>query len=242
VPTIDDVVDASVAGDLRITVEQLRAPQTLVVPWARDDAVYLYRNDLACVIAVGAARVDAVRAQLDGRVPDDAFSRGTAAELALPGSVVLGPSLHAYADASTFRGAPHPAVGRVDPGDDRLRALRDACGLDEWGEGGFPLDPATAGEDIELFGYVDGDALAAAGNMTDWRGTPADVGVVTHPARRRAGLATAVAATMAGQAIERFGIVRYRALATNTASLAVAARLGFRPRGANIVARPPRTT
>ena len=73
--------------------------------------------------------------------------------------------------------------------------------------------------------------------MTDWRGLPADVVVLTRPDARRRGLAGRVAPTMIADALPEAIVVRYRALVTNLASLAVARRLGFEPYGQNYRAR-----
>ncbi|MDD9372168.1 MAG: GNAT family N-acetyltransferase [Acidimicrobiales bacterium] len=73
--------------------------------------------------------------------------------------------------------------------------------------------------------------------MTDWRGLPADVGVLTQPSQRRRGLARRLVGTMVADALPAVGVVRYRALATNIASLALAERLGFEPYGQNFRAR-----
>ena len=73
--------------------------------------------------------------------------------------------------------------------------------------------------------------------MSDFDGHPADVGLVTHPAHRGRGHGTRLAGAMITDALERTGVVRYRALFTNAASLAIAARLGFVGDGANIAVR-----
>jgi predicted GNAT family acetyltransferase len=73
--------------------------------------------------------------------------------------------------------------------------------------------------------------------MTPFRDAPGDVGVVTRSDQRGRGLGRAVAASMTAEWLPIVEIVRYRALTTNAASLAVAARLGFEGHGANIVVR-----
>ena len=83
------------------------------------------------------------------------------------------------------------------------------------------------------------DRVVVAGNMTDWRGRPADVGVLTEPSQRRRGLAGRLVGAMVADALPAVGVVRYRALASNVASLAVAERLGFEPYGQNLRARRP---
>lgn len=76
--------------------------------------------------------------------------------------------------------------------------------------------------------------------MTEWRGVPADVGVLTDPSQRNRGIAGRLAGAMAADALPIVGVARYRALASNAASLAVARRIGFEPYGENFRARRPR--
>jgi GNAT superfamily N-acetyltransferase len=142
----------------------------------------------------------------------------------------LGPSQHAYLALGGSSFEPDPDV-RVVTGPADVAALRDAVGADDWHEGGFGDEP---GDDRW---WVLGDGLAA-GNMTDVAGSPTDVGLVTHPDHRGRGLATRVAGTMLAWARdEGYGLARYRALATNLASLRVAEKLGFTPFGANVAVR-----
>ena len=110
--------------------------------------------------------------------------------------------------------------------------LREACGEAEWAEGGF-ADP-----DGVLYG-IEEDGLVTAGNLTLFRGYPADVGLLTHPAARGRGLARQIAVQMIGDALPAAGIIRYRALATNSPSLAIARSLGFAGYGQNLIARLP---
>lgn len=79
----------------------------------------------------------------------------------------------------------------------------------------------------------DDDRVVAAGNMTEWRGLPTDVGVLTEPDHRGHGFAGRLVGTMVSSALPAAIVVRYRALTTNTASLAVARRLGFEAHGQN---------
>lgn len=79
--------------------------------------------------------------------------------------------------------------------------------------------------------------VVAAGNLTEWRGRPADVGVLTAPSERGRGRARHLVGAMVATALPSIGVARYRALASNTASLAVARRLGFVEYGQNFRAR-----
>jgi hypothetical protein len=53
------------------------------------------------------------------------------------------------------------------------------------------------------------------------------------------GLAKKIAVQMIGDALPAAGIIRYRALATNSPSLAIARSLGFAGQGQNLIARLP---
>jgi len=146
---------------------------------------------------------------------------------------VLGPSWHGFTDAAHFTPAAAPRGRRLDRDDRLLAQLRTSCGEQEWAEGGF-ADP-----DAVLYGIEEGGQLAAAGNLTPFRGHLADVGLLTHPAARGRGLARQVAVRMIEDALPAAGLIRYRALITNAPSLAVARSLGFRGYGHNLIARVP---
>ena len=104
---------------------------------------------------------------------------------------------------------------------------------EEWAEGGFEHDDETT----LLWGLFDRTGLVVAGNMTDFDGSPTDVGLATHPAHRGKGLGASLASAMVADAFERYVVARYRALEVNTPSRAVARKLGFVDDGANIAVR-----
>ena len=89
----------------------------------------------------------------------------------------------------------------------------------------------------QFWTLTSGEEVLAAGNMTEWRGLPADVGVLTKPSYRGRGFASRLAATMVAAALPAVEVVRYRALASNVASLTVARQLGFELYGQNFRAR-----
>ena len=103
---------------------------------------------------------------------------------------VLGPSWHGFTGAAHFTPAVPGAGRRLDRGDRLLAGLREACGEAEWAEGGF-ADP-----DGVMYGIEEDGRLAAAGNLTPFRGYPADIGLLTHPAARGRGLARHIAVRM----------------------------------------------
>jgi GNAT superfamily N-acetyltransferase len=230
-------VDSTWAEVFGIDVHELRVPAVRVVidaPGLRGyRGCYLLRLYDGCCVAAHPAVGAQVRAAVGGatvaQVFDPAFVGAWAAEL---GGRVLGPSWHGYARGSDLRMPADDRVRRLGREDDEAVAeLRAAVGEADWAEGGFGHRPDV------LWGVYEGGHLAAAGNMTDYDGFPADVGLVTRPDARGKGLATAVAASMCAAAAPDIPLLRYRALTTNTASLRVARRLGFVGHGANIAVR-----
>ena len=147
------------------------------------------------------------------------------------GQAVFGPSWHGFVDAAHFRPVAGATGDRVELDDPGLEALRRACYQDEWSEAGFAQLEGLA------YGLRQGDLMVAAGNMTAYRGVPADVGVVTHPAFRGRGLARRLVSQMTAEQLPTARVVRYRALQTSVASLAVAGSLGFVGRGENLAVR-----
>jgi len=166
--------------------------------------------------------------------PGELFTaRSCAAIAGVPERHVIGPSWHGFTDASHFTPACPPGGRRLDRDDPLLADLRAACGDDDW------ADSAMADPDGVAYGLEEDGRLAAAGNLTPFRGHPADIGLLTRPDARGRGLATRIAVQMICDALPTAGIVRYRALITNTPSLAIARSLGFAGCGQNLVARVP---
>lgn len=201
-------------------------------PWLSDyQGLYFLRLDATLLVHAPSGLRARVKASAGDADAHDLFTRDAAANLAGSAVLVLGPSRHHYADA-VARAEPGDAVRELGSDDqDALDALRHACGNDDWDEGGFGDLPARR------FGIYKGRALIAAGNLTEWRGSFSDVGLVTHPGYRGRGHARAVTRAMTRAALDSADVVRYRALTTNAASLAVARREGFLPYGENIAVR-----
>ncbi|WP_412539960.1 GNAT family N-acetyltransferase [Longispora sp. K20-0274] len=150
---------------------------------------------------------------------------------AFPDGAVLGPSQHHYL-TSADRLPDHSGIRRLNPGDHlALAELRSACPEEDWEEGGFADEPGA------LFGAFDDGRLLAAANLTNWNGQPTDVGLLTRPDARGRGLATRAASAACAHALRLHGIVRYRTLVANPASMTIARRLGGTPYGLNIYVR-----
>ncbi|MEX1009221.1 MAG: GNAT family N-acetyltransferase [Acidimicrobiia bacterium] len=191
--------------------------------------LYLLRIDDSCFVYAPADVRDDVRARVAGLAVDNVFSREYARALVESGNRVLGPSRHHYAGTDELVEIDGTVVRELTDADDRLfDTLRRECDWDDWTESSLPDERA------ERFGIVQGGALVAAGNLTQWRDTYSDIGLVTHPRHRGHGHASALTRAMARHALERTDAVRYRALTSNAPSLAVARRAGFEPYGENI--------
>jgi GNAT superfamily N-acetyltransferase len=194
--------------------------------------------DKAWVVVVPAARVEAARAALSELDATAVLTPDLLRNIAGLNVRLEGPSLHSYVSERMFRGGTDPAVESTDGTDPLLVAFLKDCGLADWAESGFPQEPSSADPETTKFWVLrEGGRIVAAGNMTEWRGVPADVGVLTHPHSRGRGLATRVVATMVADMLPTVAIVRHRALAENRPSLAVARTLGFEPYGQNYRAR-----
>ena len=189
----------------------------------------------ACVLVYCPGRLRArAAAVLASTSPPLLFSAGTCARIAaVDRTQVFGPSWHGFTDAAHFTPAVTGAGRLLDRRDRLLAGLREACGQADWAEGGFD-DP-----DGVIYGIEEDGCLAAAGNLTPFRGYPADIGLLTHPAARGRGFAKQIAVQMIADALRAAGIIRYRALVTNAPSLAIAQSLGFAGYGKNLIARLP---
>jgi GNAT superfamily N-acetyltransferase len=188
---------------------------------------YVLAHDDSCRIAAPASWVAALADATRDLTAADAMTPQLWSDLLPDVTAVLGPSVHAYLDSAHDL----PNTGSVMEVDlDALTELRTACPPAEWAEGGF-------GDDGCFFGLYDRGTLVAAGNLTDWRGVPSDIGLITHPDHRGHGYGMRLGAHAARIAIANAGIARYRALADNRASRRIARRLGFVEYGGNLMIR-----
>ena len=124
--------------------------------------------------------------------------------------------VHGYTDR---RLAPSPVVERIDAAE--VAGWADLVSPRKWLASGFADDV------VAVYGIRSGGDLAAAANLTTFRGSPPTVGVLTHPAHRGQGLATRVARTATAAAVTDVGLARYRAEAEHARSQAIGRILGF---------------
>lgn len=241
---LEAAVDAAWATDLGCDAARLREPGAHLVEGGAGLAgyggVYMARVGPATLVYCPPPFRPRAERILGATDPRSAFGVELCADIAnVPPSAVLGPSVHSFLDRSRFRPRADATGRRLDAGDSALAELRAAVGDGDWAEGGFFREPAAF--DGLVYAIEDEEGrLVAAGNLTPYRGAPADVGLVTHPAHRGRGLARRLATRMVADALTWAEIVRYRALASNDASRRVARAVGFVERGANLAVRSPR--
>lgn len=211
-------------------------------PGARNEAMS-FRLEKSCIVVARPPMVDRARELVGSLDADAAFTRDVLHRLVGPGCEIDGPSWHGYVTERTFRGGFDDDVARLERDDPRLLAFLREGDPADWAESGFPREPAAADPVTTTYhGIIEHGHLVGAGNMTEWRGRPADVGVLVARNARGGGLATRLAGAMVAEALLHVDVVRYRALVTNAPSLAVARRLGFEGYGANYRARLDRTS
>ncbi len=233
------LIDTAWEANLRIDKALLdRGGVHVIAADVGDNDAMSFQLRGTCLVAVSDDRMEAARevfSSLDGAA---AFTAEALQRLLGPDVRVDGPSVHCYVDKQSFTGRPHPAAIPVHGDDPALLDFLQANTLEDWAESGFPRDPATAEATTTRFWILhDGGRVVAAGNMTEWRGLPADVGILTEPGSRSLGFAGRLVSSMVYAALPNATVVRYRALETNVASLAVARRVGFEPYGRNFRAR-----
>lgn len=236
---VRDLIEAGWESNLGVDRSLLRVGGVHVIATdvGDNDAMSFLLSD-TCLVAVPDHRLDRARDVFSDLDAASVFTADALRTLLGADARVDGPSVHCYADEQSFNGRSDPAAVPVRGDDQALRDFLHANSLDDWAESGFPREPAAADPNATRFWVLrHDDEVVAAGNMTEWRGLPADVGVLTEPGSRGHGFAGRLVGAMVSSALPAAVVVRDRALATNTASLAVARRLGFETYGQNYRAR-----
>jgi GNAT superfamily N-acetyltransferase len=134
----------------------------------------------------------------------------------------VGPAFVGYTDLKHFRPVFLSTTRGLTAQDEKaVNALRDACTVEEWEHGGSEFRPT------EMAGVFKGRELAALASYQIWGEQIAHIAIVTHPAFRGEGYATAAVSSMTQTVLERTLVPQYRTLEGNAPSMAVARRLGF---------------
>jgi GNAT superfamily N-acetyltransferase len=137
---------------------------------------------------------------------------------------VLGPASLAYLSTADLR----PVAGPVDQGGD-LEPLYVAAGEADVDESGLTDITSAA------FTVTEAGAVVAAAGYRDWLGQAAHVSVLTAPAFRGRGLATAVASAAVADALDHGLLPQWRARVEE--SRRIARTLGFVELGAQVSLR-----
>ncbi|HET7735386.1 MAG TPA: GNAT family N-acetyltransferase [Nocardioidaceae bacterium] len=140
---------------------------------------------------------------------------------------VLGPAVHAFSDTQLEEPA---KVERIAPSD--IADWREVVSRKKWEASGFADHVEVA------FAVRSGGELAAAANLTTFRGVPSDVGVLTHPKYRGKGFSSRVARAAAAYAVRNHGLARYRSETDNIRSRSVSKALGFEDYFEQLAIRP----
>jgi len=192
----------------------------------------------ACVLAVPEDWYGQVTSRLGRRPPAEVFDVALLAQVfGAAVDRVVGPAWLGYADASDHRPAPTRGTRLLRSKDHaQLRRLAAACGPTAWEHSG--IDPGRP----PVFGCFAGDTLAAAGMLEPWGERLLQVGIVTDPAYRGRGYGKAVVSTMTAHGLTLGGVVQYRTLEANLASIGISRSLGFQPFARTLAIRltPPR--
>lgn len=225
-------VEAYWTGLLGCGVEDLRRPGVSVGTYRGPyrDAWWL-RHGRSHVVSVPLDLVGRVRRVIDHRAPD-AFDRPSIeGVLGSEARRIIGPCFLGYADQESLRGAHHPNARPLGHDDTvPLRRLRESCAAEEWAESGVEIERPG------LFGCFEEQRLVAVASYEVWGGTLAHIGVITDPQRRGSGYGRAAAASAANDALDRGLVIQWRALESNSASVALGTSLGCTRWGSHFTA------
>ena len=216
-------------------METLSEPAVTVL---RHDALsgwhgaFLFRHGPSCVISVPEVFVPRVKEMANGAGPDEVFSVACAESMFGPDADrIIGPAWLGYADAQDFRPVLTTRTRALGPDDlPSLKRLAADC-ASEWEDSGITFESPL------VFGrFVEGE-LVAAGTVERSSREILNVGIITHPDHRGKGFGKEVVTALTSHGLERGGIMQYRTLESNAASLRIARALGYQPYGRTIAVR-----
>jgi GNAT superfamily N-acetyltransferase len=148
--------------------------------------------------------------------------------------LIIGPAFQGCLDPARFRPHPDPHVRFLGPADTAaLEAFRQGCDPEDWEAGGF----GEAGP--QMAAYWQGGAMTALCSYRPWTAEAGDPCILTHPAHRGRGHATAATSAIVARALGEGQVLLYQTLEANAAALGVARRLGYEPYARHLAARLP---
>jgi RimJ/RimL family protein N-acetyltransferase len=146
---------------------------------------------------------------------------------------VVGPAYQGYLLPDLFR--PYVAAHAcfLAPNDTAaVEGFRMECGPDAWEYAGF--DKATS----YLAAIREGDRIVSlAGFNRVWRDEAGGPCILTHPAYRGRGWATATTSAVVRRALQEDKLLLYQTLESNTASIRIARRLGYEQYARHVAVR-----
>lgn len=227
--------DAFFSEFLGLELSAIPAGRCVVVPHAglaNYAGAWLFLRGSSAVISVPAALVDETAARAQALRAQDLHDSAAA----LFGERIeraIGPVFLGWLEPSRFRRPEPRREVRALAADDRpaLVRLAEACGPNDWEASA--IDPGEPG----LVGAFAGGELVAAAKVRAWQAKVGDLGVATHPAHRARGHASAAAAEIIARHLTDDWLLLYQTLDANTASLALARRLGFERYATNLALR-----
>ncbi len=188
------------------------------------DHVYLIRREDSCIIVVPQALVGsttiACASWPSAAVFDRAFIRTLYGDEV---AAIHGPFWLGYATSESFRRVDGRGVRRLDGAEDEaaLSRLRGQVAEEQAVDAGFDVAARR-----EYGCFVDGE-LVCAGTLTPFRGLPANIGVLIHPAYRNQGYGTAMVSALTEAALKESSAAQFRVLEDNRAALRIARVLGY---------------
>ncbi|MDH3686038.1 MAG: hypothetical protein OEP95_07420 [Myxococcales bacterium] len=148
-----------------------------------------------------------------------------------PGATVVGPAWWGRLDAAELRPPPPVSVEPLRGTDEPVRRFRASIRDEDWNGTGIDL------ETMDLFGAIEaGEIRALAGCRLRGVGA-ADPCLLTHPAWRGRGFATAAGHAACRHSLATGRLVFYQTLVSNEAAVAVARRIGFRDEATHLAVR-----
>jgi GNAT superfamily N-acetyltransferase len=227
-------IERTWANNFGCSIDKLHAPATTEITLLANAAdfadyhgAYLLRWESgSAVFTVPASLLPAVAAAIRDHAVAEVFDRAFLGQLfGQRVERIIGSAVRHCADATDFRPVDargtRPLTGHDDAA---LQGLAAACGPEEWDESGLQASLGVARP--PTFGCFVGDELAAVG-MLVLKGPLRNIDIAAHPRYHRQGYGRAVVSAMTAYALAEGAIPHYQALASNTASLALARSLGY---------------
>ncbi|WP_435115050.1 GNAT family N-acetyltransferase [Halolamina sp. C58] len=224
-PDTEDRIARHWAERLDCAPEAFQEPGVTLTTNPSGGTVRLVRRGEALVVAAPEAARNALGAHrealADAELPAREVVERALADQEASVDAVHGPYFLGYVDESSFSPVDTDARLLVGADRDAFDRLQGRVPEDEWARASPVFRP---GQTAGLF--ADGDLVAVA-TLTHLPFP--DVGVVVDPAHRGRGDGRAVVSTITQTAfdVDRNAIVRYRTLASDSASVALAESLGY---------------